>query len=117
MLALNRTYGHKIIDSGPILNGLDFEGKYANLYFINTGTGLKMTNEGKSWFEIAGEDKIYYESNVDVFKNFLQLSSNYVGNPKFVRYAWSDTAKATLFNIEGLPASPFSSEYMHFINQ
>ena len=117
LLALNRTYGIKTLDSGPVLNELDFEGKYANLYFKNSGSGLKISNEDKSWFEIAGEDKIYYDSNVDVYKNFLQLSSNYVQNPKFVRYAWSDTAKATLFNIEGLPASPFSSEYIEDINR
>ena len=116
LLALKRTYGINIVDSGPVPSGLDFEGKYANLYFGNTGTGLKINDEGKSWFEIAGEDKVYYDSNVDVYKNFLQLSSNYVENPKFVRYAWSDTAKASLFNIEGLPASPFSSEYMNDIN-
>ena len=117
LLALSRTYGLKTIDSGPIPNELDFDGKYANLYFSNTGAGLKMTNESKSWFEIAGEDKIYFESDVNVYKNFLQLSSNYVQNPKFVRYAWSDTAKATLFNIDGLPASPFSSEYMNVTKQ
>ena len=116
LLALKRTYGINIIDSGPVPSGLDFEGKYANLYFGNTGSGLKLNDEGKSWFEIAGENKVYYDANVDVYENFLQLSSNYVENPKFVRYAWSDTAKASLFNIEGLPASPFSSEYMNDIN-
>ena len=116
LLALNRTYGLKIVDSGPVLNELGFDGKYVNLYFKNAGAGLKITDYGKPCFEIAGEDKKYFESDVNVYKNFLQLSSNYVQNPKFVRYAWSDTAKATLFNIEGLPASPFSSEYMEDIN-
>ena len=117
LLALNRTYGIKTLDSGPVLNELDFEGKYANLYFKNTGSGLKISDEDKSWFEIAGEDKIYYESNVNVYKNFLQLNSKYVANPKYVRYAWSDTAKATLFNNEGLPALPFSSENISANNQ
>ena len=110
LLALNRTYGIKTLDSGPVLNELDFDGKYANLYFKSTGAGLKITDDGKPWFEIAGEDKIYFESDVNVYKNFLQLSSSYVQNPKFVRYAWSDTASATLFNEEGFPASSFSSE-------
>ena len=68
-------------------------------------------------FVVAFTLKIYFESDVSVYKNFLQLSSSYVQDPKFVRYAWSDTAKATLFNIEGLPASPFSSEYMNVNNQ
>ena len=117
LLALNRTYGLKIVDSGPIVSGIEFDGKYANLYFKSTGAGLKITDDGKPWFEIAGEDKIYFESDVNVYKNFLQLSSSYVQNPKFVRYAWSDTAKATLFNIEGLPASPFSSEYIEDISR
>ncbi len=117
LLALNRTYGQKIVDSGPVLNDIYFDGKYANLYFKNTGAGLKITNDVNTCFEIAGKDKIYFESDVDVYKNFLQLSSSYVENPKFVRYAWSDTAKATLFNIEGLPASPFSSEYIEDINK
>ena len=111
MLALNSTYGLKLVDSGPIVSGINFDGRYANVYFKNSGTGLKIIDNKRSWFEIAGEDKVYYESYVDVYKNFLQLNSNYVQNPRYVRYAWSVTARATLFN-NGLPASPFSSEYM-----
>ena len=33
-------------------------------------------------------------------------------DPKYVRYAWSDTDSATLFNIEGLPVTPFFGEYL-----
>ena len=117
LLALNRVYGRNLIDSGPIVSGIDFEGMYANVYFKHSGSGLKIVDDKRSWFEIAGEDKIFYESNVDIYKNFLQLNSNYVQNPKYVRYAWSDTAKAILFNNEGLPASPFSSENASAINQ
>ena len=117
LLALNRTYGNNFIDSGPMLSGIDFDGRYTNVYFKNSGTGLKIIDDEQSWFEIAGEDMIYYESSVDVYKNYLQLKSNYVQNPKYVRFAWSDTAKVTLFNNEGLPASPFSSEYISEINQ
>ena len=117
LLALNRTYGRNLVDSGPIVSGIDFEGKYVNVYFKHSGTGLKIIDDKRSWFEIAGDNKIYYESKVDVYKNFLQLNSNYVQNPMYVRYAWNDTARATLFNNEGLPASPFSSEYMAGTNQ
>ena len=117
LLALNRTYGHNLIDSGPMVSGIDFEGRYANVYFKHSGNGLKIIDHKRSGFEIAGENKIYYESNVDIYKNFLQLNSNYVQNPKYVRYAWGDTAKVTLFNSEGLPASPFSYEYISALNQ
>ena len=43
-------------------------------------------------------------------KDYIQVSSSQVKKPQFVRYAWSDTASATLFNEEGFPASSFSSE-------
>tara|TARA_B100000073_G_scaffold296540_1_gene261278 strand:+ start:1536 stop:3677 length:2142 start_codon:yes stop_codon:yes gene_type:complete len=112
LLALNDVYGFNIVSSGPLLRNVDFEGKYANLYFENVDSGLKMIDNKQSWFEIADEDKVYHESKVDLYKNFIQLNSDFVQSPKFVRYAWSDTAKATLFNGEGLPASPFSTEYM-----
>ena len=38
------------------------------------------------------------------------LFSEFVNEPKFGRYAWSDTSSASLFNMEGLPASSFTTE-------
>ena len=111
-LALNRTYGMNVIDSGPLFNYFKTEGKNLKVYFTHTGSGLMMkNNNNRTWFEIAGVDKKYYNANVVNYKNHLKLSSMLVKDPQYVRYAWSDTATATLFNIDGLPASPFSSEY------
>ena len=117
LLALNRTYGFNIIDSGPILNNIEKEGKYLNLYFKNTGSGLMKIENDRTWFEVAGNDKNYFDAEVDVYKDFIQLFSERVIDPKYVRYAWSDTASATLFNIEGLPGTPFSSEYLKLGNK
>ena len=69
-------------------------------------------NNKNTWFEIAGSNKIYFDAEVDVYNKLIQLSSKEVTNPKYVRYAWSDTASATLFNNEGLPGPPFSSEHL-----
>ena len=111
-LALNRTYGVELIDSGPLFNYFKKEGRNLKVYFNHTGSGLTMRdNNGRKWFEIAGLDKKYHEARVINYKNHLELSSISVKDPQFVRYAWSDTATATLYNLDGLPASPFSSEY------
>ena len=59
---------------------------------------------------------MYFDAEVDVYKGFIQLYSKKVTDPKYVRYAWSDTASATLFNNEGLPGPPFSSEYLKLNN-
>ena len=112
LLALNRTYGKSFIDSGPELENIVQDGKYFNLYFKNCDSGLMPINNKKTWFEVAGSNKVYFDAEVSVFKNFIQLSSEGVIDPKYVKYAWSDTASATLFNNEGLPGSPFSSEYL-----
>ena len=72
-------------------------------------------NNKNTWFEIAGSDKVYYDAEVNVYKKLIQLYSEEVNDPKYVRYAWSDTASATLFNNAGLPGSPFSSEYLNYI--
>ena len=117
LLALNRSYGKNLIDSGPILKAIEKEGKYLNLYFKNTGSGLMKIENDRTWFEVAGNDKNYFNAEVDVYKDFIQLFSERVIDPKYVRYAWSDTASATLFNIEGLPGTPFSSEYLKLGNK
>ena len=38
---------------------------------------------------------------------FLEIFSKEVITPTYLRYAFSDTSRATLFNLEGFPASSF----------
>ena len=42
--------------------------------------------------------------------NSLLVSSADVEKPVAVRYAWQDDPSATLYNRDGLPASPFRSD-------
>ena len=110
LFALNEVYNKEVLKSGPDLYNLELEGKYLNLYFRSTGSGLKIINNEETGMEVAGSDKIYFPAKVDIYKNFLQAFSDKVKYPKYIRYAWSDTAVATLFNKEGLPSAPFSTE-------
>ena len=72
--------------------------------------GLKAVNESIQEFEIAGKNKKYIKARVINKKNYLEIYSDNIENPVFVRYAWSDTSTASLFNSEGLPASSFSTQ-------
>ena len=45
---------------------------------------MKIENE-ITWFEVAGNDKNYFNAEVDIYKDFIQLSSEKVINPKYVR--------------------------------
>jgi sialate O-acetylesterase len=61
-------------------------------------------------FEVAGPDKIYKIAEANIINNTIELSASTVSNPKYARYGWSDQAVPCLFNLEGLPASSFTSE-------
>ena len=80
------------------------------LSFDHTDGGLILKDiNGKNNFEIAGADSNFVNADVKVNGDELIISSSKVKNPIAVRYAWSNTAEATLFNKAGLPASTFKT--------
>ena len=106
-IALNRVY-HVVNgnDSGPMYAGKDIKDGSIRIYFDNADSGL-LLNEPAEYFEIAGDDGVYYKAVGEVDGNTLILRSDEVDNPVNVRYGWSNTAGADLFNKDGLPAYPF----------
>ena len=56
--------------------------------------------------KLRGDDLIFFKAKTFVEPHKLILSSKNVkrSRPKYVRYAWSDTPYATLFNSENHPA-------------
>jgi sialate O-acetylesterase len=109
MLALNNDYNKNIIASGPLLISSKVDNNKIILKFDHIGSGLVL-KESNQQFEIAGKNKKYIKAGVINKKNYLEIFSDSIENPVFVRYAWSDTSTASLFNSEGLPASSFSTQ-------
>jgi sialate O-acetylesterase len=106
-------YGEDIVHSGPIYNS-DFvsEGKIT-ISFTNVGSGLISKNSHMlQGFCIAGVDKIFVNANAVIDGATVIVSSEKIIKPAYVRYAWADNPQdANLYNIEGLPASPFRSDF------
>jgi Domain of unknown function (DUF303). len=109
--ALVKTYGKKNTYSGPLYSKYRVEGDKLIVSFSNTGSGLKQNGKTLDGFEIAGTDKVFYPAKALIKGKNVIAWSDKVKAPVAVRYAWSDTATATLFNKEGLPASSFQSDY------
>jgi sialate O-acetylesterase len=109
-LALNKTYNHKIVCSGPLYKKMDIENDSIRLYFAHTEGGLVIKQAEKNWFEIAGSDGQYYPADVKIQGDSLVLSSIKVTGPTAARYGWSNTVKPTLFNGKGFPASSFRTD-------
>ena len=108
--ALKNDYGIEIVDSGPLFRTYSNQEDVVKVFFNHIGDGLVLDENGCSEFQIAGSDKKYFEADVVNQNDFLEVFSDNVKNPIYVRYAWSDTSSASLFNSEGLPASSFSTE-------
>jgi len=109
-LALAEDYGIDLMPSGPLYKASTKSGSKLILDFDYAKNGLIAGDEGLAGFEIAGEDKVYVEAVALIVNNTIEIAAQGVENPQYVRYAWRDDSKATLFNTEGLPASSFSSE-------
>ena len=78
--------------------------------FLGTGTTAVVSKKlGRNYYGIE-KDKKYFIADVVNHNDYLEIFSDKVRNPAYVRYAWSDTSYASLFNSDGLPASSFNSE-------
>jgi len=109
-LALAHDYGRTIVASGPNYKSKTIEGNSIVVEFDDVGSGLKAGVEGLNGFEIASRNGMFKPALAKIEGNQVIVHSADVTDPFHVRYAWSDIGVATLFNLEGLPASSFSSK-------
>ena len=109
--ALAKDYKKKVPFSGPLYRSMKIKGDSIIVSFDFAGRGLLLKEErSNTEFLIAGEDRQFVKAEAVADGKQLIVFSARVRNPVSVRYAWSNTAKATLFNVEGLPASSFRTD-------
>jgi sialate O-acetylesterase len=103
-------YGEKLVYSGPVFRQATREGNRLRLWFDHTGGGLRARGGVLKEFVLAGPDRVFHPAQATIEGDTVVLSSPEVAEPVAVRYAWANNPEATLFNAEGLPASPFRSD-------
>ena len=109
-IALNRYYKSvKLEDSGPLYKGLTIDKNKAVISFDHS-EGLHATGDKLTYFEIAGEDKVFYTAEAKIKDGQVIVQSKKVKSPVTVRFAWRNTATPNLFNSVNLPASCFTTE-------
>jgi len=94
---------------GPLYLGFQIN-KDKLIVKFSYADGLHFKDKYVKTFEIAGKDGIYKIADAKIVNNEIVLSSKEVKEPANVRFEWSNTQLATLFNAAGLPASCFNSE-------
>jgi len=111
--ALAETYGFEgIAYRSPIYKSMEpTEDGKIKIRFDNALNGLSSYQKPLAGFEIAGQDRAFYPAEVVINRDrTITVWSKYVPYPVAVRYAFGDCIDGSLFNIAGLPASPFRTD-------
>jgi sialate O-acetylesterase len=123
LAARHVAYGEDLVYSGPIYDTMKIDGNKIRVSFKNTGTGLQMgvppwsptgvippaPTELKG-FAIAGADQVWSWAKAEIEGGEVVVSSDQVAAPVAVRYGWATNPPCNLYNVEGLPASPFRTD-------
>ncbi|MDT8402149.1 MAG: sialate O-acetylesterase [Bacteroidales bacterium] len=113
--ALALHYGLKGLSwSGPLFERMEVEEhdgiNKARLFFRHVGQGLEAKEGDPECFEIAGDDRVFYDAQAMIDGDHILVWSDMVKNPVAIRFGFSNSAEPGLFNSEGLPASPFRTD-------
>lgn len=108
--ALNKTYAHAVLPSGPLYRSVEFKDKAAYVSF-DYGEGMRTAN-GKelNTFEIAEHDGLFVPAQAQIIDGRVKVWSDKVDHPHYVRYGWQPFTRANLVNEAGLPASTFQTK-------
>lgn len=111
--ALAKSYGMDSISySGPLYKKMiKAEKGRVILYFDHSDNGLSSFDNPLTGFEVAGMDKVFYPAIAEINDDgTVTVFSKQVKQPEAVRYGFRNCPTGTLFNTQGLPASPFRTD-------
>jgi sialate O-acetylesterase len=104
-------YQEKVIYSGPIFDSVKFDGGQAVVTFKSIGGGLEAKGGPLTGFTVAGPDGKFHKAEAKIVENTVVVRSPEVQQPAAVRYGWANYPVVNLYNREGLPATPFRSDF------
>jgi sialate O-acetylesterase len=61
-------------------------------------------------FTLAGEDKKFVPAHAEIQGDKIVVTSDQATKPVAARYGWDNVPDISLYNKEGLPASPFRTD-------
>jgi sialate O-acetylesterase len=111
--ALAETYGFEGISyRSPVYSSMENTGDgKIKISFDHAPEGLTSFGKPLTGFVIAGEDRMFYPAEAVINRDkTVSVWHEDVSDPVAVRYAFGDCIAGSLFNIAGLPASPFRTD-------
>ena len=105
-------YHQPVVGYGPVVRGVRPQSDRILLDFDCNGSALQLRGAAPAGFAICGDDhRFVWAANVEIqTNNTLSVSHPSVPKPVAVRYGWADYPVGSLWNTNGLPASPFRTD-------
>jgi sialate O-acetylesterase len=103
-------YGLKVEPSGPTFESLQSVNGTLRLRFSHATGGLVAHGTAVAGFQIAGDDRKFFEAQAKIDGNTIVLSNSNVPKPVAARYAWANDPPCNLYNKANLPAPPFRTD-------
>ena len=100
----------KLVASGPIFESAEIDGNKIVINFSQIGSALRLDPTTEHGFTICGEDREFVPAEAMLKGQQMIIYHPEISAPIAVRYGWTDTAKPTLKNSSGLPASSFRTD-------
>ena len=111
LLARKLHYKEDLVYSSPMYKGMIIENNKIAIHLDTFGSKLLSIGGDINNFEIADESENYYKANAKILKDYIEVWSEKVKKPKYVRYSWCNTPFGiNLYNDEGLPVEPFHTK-------
>jgi sialate O-acetylesterase len=110
--ALQFTYGLNLGDQhSPAFASATRKKQSLIVSFTYASYGLRSA-DGKDIhsFEIADSKGVFYPAQATIEGSNVRLVSEKVRKPRYVRFAWNETAQPNLVNEFGLPCAPFRND-------
>ena len=108
--ALAKTYGRRIVCSGPVFKRMKVESRQARISFDHA-EGLRLTR-GRTplGFAISGADRRFRPARARIEGKDVIVWHPQIDRPVAVRYAWAALPQCNLANKADLPAAPFRTD-------
>lgn len=116
LLARAKVYGETLVDSGPLATEATMDGERVVVRFASVGAGLAGRSETTSetmtldGFEVSADGSAWSVAAAAIVSDAVVVTPPAGLKPKHVRYAWAPVPPVSLWNRDGLPASPFALE-------
>lgn len=103
-------YHEHIEYSGPLFADAKFHDGQAVVEFTHVGHGLAVKGNALIGFTLAGPNGVFHPAKAFIEKKKIIVTADGVSRATAVRYAWANIPTGNLYNVDGLPASPFRSD-------